>query len=383
MDASIHDPATAQAFEAVSPAVRKRLLAIRALIRAVASTTDGVGELAETLQWGEPAYLTTQSRIGSSIRLGCPKSQPDHCAVYFNCNTNLVDTFRSLFPHELRFEGNRAIVFAPGKRIDKQALAVCFGAALTYHRDSRRNKQSSGAAHGACLWRSQAQRPHVPLKTRRQRGEPDHTHTLSMRCLLTTVLTIGLATVIPAAQAIEEPRYTVERQYDNFELRSYAPVLVAEVTVAGPADDAGNQGFRILAGYIFGKNKGEREIAMTAPVTQTPEPTKIAMTAPVTQAAADGGYTVQFTMPATFKLATLPEPLDARIRLKEIPGKRYAVIRYSGFWSDANYNSHLDKLERAVTAAGVATTGAPVYARYDAPWVPWFARRNEIWLHVP
>lgn len=198
-----------------------------------------------------------------------------------------------------------------------------------------------------------------------------------------SALAIALAAVVPAAHAIEEPAFTIERQYDGFELRAYPPVLVAEVTVAGPADDAGNQGFRVLAGYIFGKNKGEREIAMTAPVTQTREPTKIAMTAPVTQAATDGGYTVQFTMPAEYTLATLPEPLDARIRLKELVGKRYAVIRYSGFWSEANYQQHLEKLEQAAQAAGLAVQGAPIYARYDAPWVPWFLRRNEIWLQVP
>lgn len=200
--------------------------------------------------------------------------------------------------------------------------------------------------------------------------------------LTTCTLAFGLAAAIPVVHAAEEPAYTVERQYELFEIRSYAPVLVAEVTVAGPAEDAGNRGFRILAGYIFGKNKGEREIAMTAPVTQTPEPTKIAMTAPVMQAATDDAHTVQFMMPASFTLQTLPEPLDKRIRLKELPGKRYAVIRYSGFWSDANYNRHLEKLERATDAAGVVTYGEPVYARYDPPWVPWFLRRNEIWLQV-
>lgn len=207
-----------------------------------------------------------------------------------------------------------------------------------------------------------------------------------MNHLSISALAIALASMVPAAHAVEEPVFTVLRQYPGFELRAYPSVLVAEVTVAGSADDAANQGFRILAGYIFGKNKGARDIAMTAPVTQTAEPTKIAMTAPVTQAAAGGdgaGYTVQFTMPASFTLATLPEPQDARIRLKEIPGRRYAVIRYSGFWSDANYQTHLDELTGAVQRAGVATEGPPVYARYDAPWGPWFLRRNEIWLHVP
>jgi len=184
------------------------------------------------------------------------------------------------------------------------------------------------------------------------------------------------------ASAIEEPKYTVERRYDGFEVREYAPYLVAEVVVAGPAEEAGNQGFRILAGYIFGKNKGERKIAMTAPVTQAPEPAKIEMTAPVIQAPASGGYVVQFTMPGEYTLETLPEPLDPRVKLKEVPGGRFAVIRYSGTWSQRNYQEHLEKLERGLEAAGLSTTGSPIYSRYNAPYVPWFMRRNEIWLKL-
>lgn len=134
----ISGPDVARAFDALAPAARRQLMAVRALIFDVAARSDGVGPLTETLKWGEPAYLTAQSRSGSTIRLGCPKSQPGHCAVYFTCNTDLVDTFRSLFPQELRFEGKRAIVFAPDERIDKPALALCIGAALTYHHGQRR-----------------------------------------------------------------------------------------------------------------------------------------------------------------------------------------------------------------------------------------------------
>ena len=148
----------------------------------------------------------------------------------------------------------------------------------------------------------------------------------------------------------------------------------------GPAEEAGNQGFRILAGYIFGKNKGERKIAMTAPVAQAPA--KIEMTAPVTQAADNGGYVVQFTMPSKYTLETLPEPLDPQVKLKDVPGGRFAVIRYSGTWSERNYKEHLEKLERGVEAAGLRTTGSPIYSRYNAPFVPWFMRRNEIWLKL-
>ncbi len=184
------------------------------------------------------------------------------------------------------------------------------------------------------------------------------------------------------ASAIEEPKYTVVRQYDGFEVREYLPYLVAEVVVPGPAEEAGNQGFRILAGYIFGKNKGERKISMTAPVAQAPAPAKIEMTAPVTQAAANDGYVVQFTMPSEYTLETLPEPLDPQVKLREVSGGRFAVIRYSGTWSERNYKEHLEKLERGIEAAGLRTTGSPIYSRYNAPFVPWFMRRNEIWLKL-
>ena len=186
----------------------------------------------------------------------------------------------------------------------------------------------------------------------------------------------------PMASAIEELKYQVVRQYDGFEVREYAPYLVAEVIVPGPSEDAGNQGFRLLAGYIFGGNRGARTIAMTSPVTQTPAPVKLPMTAPVTVSEADGGYAVQFMMPAEFVLETLPEPLDPNVALKEVGGGRFAVIRYSGTWSQRNYNEHLEKLKRGVEEAGLRTTGSPIYSRYDAPIVPWFMRRNEIWFRL-
>ena len=203
-----------------------------------------------------------------------------------------------------------------------------------------------------------------------------------MRRLAAAAAAVVLGLLSPMANAIEEPKYAVVRQYDGFEIREYAPYLVAEVVVPGPSEEAGNRGFRILAGYIFGKNKGERRISMTAPVAQAPAPVKIEMTTPVTQAAADGGYVVQFTMPGEYTLEALPEPLDPQVKLKEVSGGRFAVIRYSGTWSERNYKEHLEKLERGVEAAGLRTTGSPIYSRYNAPFVPWFMRRNEIWLKL-
>jgi hypothetical protein len=203
-----------------------------------------------------------------------------------------------------------------------------------------------------------------------------------LRYLAATATAVVLGLLSPMASAIEEPKYTVVRVYDTFEIREYARYLVAEVTVPGPAEEAGNQGFRILAAYIFGKNRGERKISMTAPVAQAPAPTKIEMTAPVTQAAANDGYVVQFSMPSEYTLETLPEPLDPQVKLKEVSGGRVAVIRYSGTWTERNYKEHLEKLQRGVEAAGLRTTGSPIYSRYNAPFVPWFMRRNEIWLKL-
>jgi hypothetical protein len=81
-------------------------------------------------------------------------------------------------------------------------------------------------------------------------------------------------------------------------------------------------------------------------------------------------------------LATAPEPIDPRVRLREMPASAVAAIRYSGFWSQANYAEHLDQLKAALRAADVRWTGEPVYSRYNAPWTPWFLRRNEIWLRL-
>ena len=200
---------------------------------------------------------------------------------------------------------------------------------------------------------------------------------------LLSFLLIGFAS---AAHAVEEPAFEVVQQLDGAEVRLYAPYVVAEVTVAGPADQAGSAAFPILAGYIFGKNKGEKRFDMTAPVTQTPateaEPVKMAMTAPVTQAATPEGFLVQFVLPSGVTLAAAPEPEDARVRLREVLGQRVAVIRYSGFWSQANEREHLAKLQRILREAQISWTGEPVLSRYDPPFMPWFLRRNEIWLTV-
>lgn len=195
--------------------------------------------------------------------------------------------------------------------------------------------------------------------------------------------TLALSTTAVSSHATEEPDHQVVRQFAGIELRQYAGYTVAEVVVDGPADRAGSQAFPILAGYIFGKNRGQRTFEMTAPVTQTAVPVTLPMTAPVTQTATPGGFLVQFVLPKGVTVATAPEPLDARIRLREVPPTQVAVIRYTGFWSESNDKDHLTRLQTALRAAGLAWSGEAVYSRYDPPFTPWFMRRNEIWLALP
>jgi hypothetical protein len=134
------NPEVGQVFATYPPQLRQRLLKLRQLIFDVAARTDGVGPLEETLKWGEPAYVTAQSKSGSTIRIDRKRGEPPRYAIYFNCKTTLVDTFRTLFPDELEFEGNRAIVFNQTQRVPVRVLSECIRIALTY----RLNKKRTG-----------------------------------------------------------------------------------------------------------------------------------------------------------------------------------------------------------------------------------------------
>jgi hypothetical protein len=126
------DTAVEAAFASFPPLVRKRLLRVRNLIFDTAAATAGVGELEETLKWGEPAYLTTRTGSGSTIRLGREK-ESGAPAVHFICHTHLVDEFRRLYPDALRYEGNRSIVLRDDRPTDEAALRHCIALGLTYH----------------------------------------------------------------------------------------------------------------------------------------------------------------------------------------------------------------------------------------------------------
>ena len=254
----------------------------------------------------------------------------------------------------------------------------------------RVTNDTSGTTHGA-VYRSQSRPARMaqafppmfrvvgylmnPLPSRKQ---PRHAAVFGAAVLSM----LAFSTLPMRSHATAEPDFQIVRTLEDIEVREYAAYTVAEVVVAGPMGAAGGQAFPILADYIFGKNKGERTFAMTAPVTQAAMPIKLEMTAPVTQAAVPGGFLVQFVLPKGVTLASAPEPLDARVQLREVAPRRLAVIRFSGFWSESNYNEHLAKLQAALRATNLAWSGEPVYARYNPPFTPWFMRRNEIWLYL-
>jgi SOUL heme-binding protein len=183
----------------------------------------------------------------------------------------------------------------------------------------------------------------------------------------------------------EQQPYEVAERRDVFELRRYPAHLVAEIEVAGSFDEAPNRAFRPLASYINGAKRSRRRIATTAPVTQQAGPETIAMTAPVLQQAAGqpGRYLVQFVMPSHLTAETLPVPRDARVRTREIPWQlAAAAVRFSGRWTHTAFEGRAAALRRAVAAAGLRPVGPIRYARFNPPWTPWFARRNEVVLPV-
>lgn len=213
---------------------------------------------------------------------------------------------------------------------------------------------------------------------------PDRGLRIGRQTRLTAIYLASLSfmTFAGAGDAAEEPAYQLVRKLDGVELRRYAPYTVAEVMVPGPAGDAGAKAFPILSDYIFGRNKDERKFAMTAPVTQTATGTTLETAELAPPSGAAPGFLVQFVLPKGITVATAPEPLDPRVRVREVSPGHVAVIRYSGFWSEANYTGHLARLRESLQAAGMTSTGEPIYARYNAPFTPWFMRRNEIWLRL-
>ena len=185
----------------------------------------------------------------------------------------------------------------------------------------------------------------------------------------------------------EQTDYTVVKKMDGYEIREYPAHIVAQTTVQGSYGGSMNSGFSIVAGYIFGGNSKKESIAMTAPVVAKKEEVKkvsenIAMTAPVVATNNGDSQTISFGMPRTYTLETLPTPNDPRVKIVMIPAKKYAVMQFSWYRSDARIKSIQEKLLSALARDGVVAEGSTAYAGYNAPWTPPWMTRNEVLVEL-
>lgn len=188
-------------------------------------------------------------------------------------------------------------------------------------------------------------------------------------CTVSLLVLFWVAWSVWITRGIETPSYKVVRTVDSIEVREYEPYLIAEVQVSGPYKAAINDGFRIIADYIFGNNVSETPLAMTAPVTEENAGEPIAMTTPVTEeTTADELHLVSFVMPSKYSLENIPKPVDARVILKEVPKRRVAVLRFKGTPTAQRVQNKKDQLKAILDRLEVRTQGEVIFAGYNPPF---------------
>ena len=198
-------------------------------------------------------------------------------------------------------------------------------------------------------------------------------------------LLVSACSVVGIRDGTETPKYQVTNHVGPVEIRQYGERTAAETTVGNNEVGARSDGFRRLAGYIFGANTTRQSIAMTAPVAQSAAQPgeKIAMTAPVAQTRAAGGaWTIRFFMPASHTLSSLPQPTDPAIRLVSVPPQAYAVLRFSGSTGPAAVAAQQAELLQTLANSPWRPDGPPVAWFYDPPWTLPFLRCNEVAVPV-
>lgn len=174
--------------------------------------------------------------------------------------------------------------------------------------------------------------------------------------------------LVATAMALEEPEYEVVDRFDGWELRRYAPFLVAETRVDGDLRESGSAAFRILSGYIFGDNEPGTKMAMTAPV--------------MSEVSNDAGYRYQFVMERAYDRESLPAPNSGRVEIREMPPRLMAALRFSGTWNETRLADLTTTFLETIDREGYTPVDDPVLARYNPPITPWFLRRNEILVEV-
>ena len=169
--------------------------------------------------------------------------------------------------------------------------------------------------------------------------------------------------------ALEEPKYSIIKKTNNYEIRKYADRLAVE-TLEGSGE---NRAFSLLFKYISGANEQNSKVAMTIPASLA-QSTKIDMTAPVTQEEVNGDRVMRFFLPTKFTMENAPRPTSGAVSLVVVKGQMYAVARYSGRSSDQNFIRNARKLSEALKRDGVKTSGDPIKATYNGPFIPFFLK---------
>lgn len=181
---------------------------------------------------------------------------------------------------------------------------------------------------------------------------------------------------------LEEPAYTILEKRDGYEVRQYEPYIIAETDTSGTYQEALNQGFSAIADYIFGNNTTNTSIAMTAPVLET-ESEQIAMTVPVINTFEEGtSRTVSFVLPSKYTMETLPRPNNPKVRLKEVPGKKAAVLRFNWYATESRVAAKKAALLEMLEGDNLSPVGAVQVAQYNPPFSLPLTRRNEIIIPV-
>ena len=204
-----------------------------------------------------------------------------------------------------------------------------------------------------------------------------------MKKLITVLSTLFLAGCsVFDKRSAAEPNYQVLNDYRHIQIRQYPALVVVQTEVSADYKNSSSQGFQRLAGYIFGDNKKQQKMAMTAPVIQEQEAEAMAMTAPVIQQKSGTVWLMAFVLPSDYSVATAPVPVDPTVSIKEIPGKKVTVIRYSGSLSEQNIEEKSEELKSWLSQQGYQAISPSHFAAYDPPWTLPFLRRNEVHIDI-
>lgn len=210
---------------------------------------------------------------------------------------------------------------------------------------------------------------------------------LASTFLLAPVLVLATsACSIFGIESVEEAQYKVLQTDGRFEIREYAPVVVAETKVNKNFKAAGNSAFRKLFAYISGNNTSSEKIAMTAPVVawknKPPTGQQITRTTPITESRAGDSWKYRFILPRTYTLENAPRPLDPKVVLAEVPGTTVAAVRYSGFSSEQARLRNTEALIAWLESLDTVPASDPRWAGYNPPWTLPPFRRNEVLIDL-